>query len=1016
MVGSARVLGKHLNINCTILMIFICLVTIEGLAQDRCATVEYTKKLVEKNLIRDDALKFERWLGQRKENLGSRIHAATTNRIPVVVHVIHKGEAIGSGSNISDAQIASQIKVLNNDFRRLNADTVKTPSEFVSLAGRINLEFVLAKQSPDGMVTDGIQRVKGTKNQWTLNDNNTLKALSYWPAEDYLNIWVTDIASTILGYAQFPVSDLAGLEEAETNRLTDGVVLDFRIVGSNQDGSFNLTTEFNRGRTATHEVGHFFGLRHIWGDDEGACSGAGDYVDDTPNQGNSSDGCPSHPQVSCSDRTMFQNYMDYTNDVCMNLYTKQQVERMLTVLANSPRRASLLTSQGLYDPTLVNNDLLIKEILSPAVDACKGTVVPLVTVKNNGLNVITSTRIRVTMESEPIETKMFEFDSLSPQESTQISFAPVWLRGGDNDFTFEILQTNGTADGNPMDNEKVFTTFVPDEIPAPFAENFNTLPPSWSRSNTDGETAWDIVQTGDVDNVENKAAYMKFFQSDDADGALDLITTPVIDLSGATSPFLAFDVAYARYQNHSDGLEVHVLVDCNRNLANSEVIYSKYGGTLATVLPVNGAFVPANANEWRREVLDLSKFIGYDHIQFAFVAVNDKGNNLFIDNVSVRKDVSENIALIALSYPSPIQCSSEIQPVLLVENRGVASIQSFKVEYYANNEAMQTLSTPSGFELMPGEQTTITLSTLSLREGENTVFFSITQPNGFKDIDDSDNKLQLKTRVDDVEDKIPLRKNFDESQPNTWQTINPTGGSDWETTSTNYNQSLYFKGGSNGSEYHRAWFVSPVLNFSNAVSSSLFFDLYCRDKSNDSIKDPSENVFQVLASRDCGKTFDEVLFAGDENSLSDALTTDMVPAASEVWKRSFINLNSLAGEESVRIAFVVANNISSNIYLDNIEFFVSDNPSPFATSELYSIYPTKISDVKSFNLTFNLDQRQAVKYELVDLAGRRVAGKELPDVLNQTYTIDLENTSSGVYLVRMIIDKKFYVSRIVVVQ
>ena len=445
-----------LNINnaAILLLLFGFAGIIKTQAQDRCGTVQYTKILLEKNLIRDDDRKFEKWLSQRKENISSRISAAATFRIPVVIHVIHNGEAVGSGSNISDAQIASQIKVLNNDFRRLNADTSKTPSEFLSRAGKINMEFVLAKQSPGGVSTNGILRVKGTKSQWTMNDNNILKSLSYWPAEEYLNIWVTDLASSILGYAQFPVSDLPGLEDTETNRLTDGVVLDYRIVGSNQDGSFNLTNEFYRGRTATHEVGHFFGLRHIWGDDDGACSGVGDYVDDTPSQGNSSDGCPSHPQVGCNVKTMFQNYMDYTNDVCMNLYTKEQVERMLTVLENSPRRASLLTSQGLYDPTLVNDDLAIREIRSPSTHACKGPVVPTFTVKNNGLNPVTSAKIQLTVGTTVMETKTFNFSPLGIQESAEISFSAFTLAPGNSNFHFEILETNSTRDGKAMDKCK----------------------------------------------------------------------------------------------------------------------------------------------------------------------------------------------------------------------------------------------------------------------------------------------------------------------------------------------------------------------------------------------------------------------------------------------------------------------------------------------------------------------------------------------------------------------------------
>jgi hypothetical protein len=1016
MSDAGRLIIRSLSLACPILL-FLAFAGIKSYAQDRCGTVEYTRVLFEKNLIRDDERKFEKWLSQRKENIGSRINATATFKIPVVVHVIHKGEAVGSGSNISDAQIASQIKVLNKDFRRLNADTTQTPAEFLSVAGKINFEFVLAKQSPDGVVTNGIIRVKGTKNQWTLDDNNALKASSYWPAEDYLNIWVTDIASTILGYAQFPVSDLPGLEDAETNRLTDGVVLDYRIVGSNQDGSFNLTTDFYRGRTATHEIGHFFGLRHIWGDDEGACNGAGDYVDDTPNQGNSSDGCPSHPQIGCSVKAMFQNYMDYTNDVCMNLYTRQQVERMLTVLENSPRRTSLLTSPGLYDPSLVNNDLGIKDILSPSNSECMGTVAPALTLQNKGLNTITSAKIQLTVNSAIIETKTFDLGELDPQGIAQVAFTALTISPGNAEFNFEILATNNGTDGKPLDNTKVVTTAVPHEIATPFWENFNVLPQDWALINDDEKTTWAIAQTADGNSAINKALYIKFFQSEEDEDEIDVITTPVIDLSRATSPFLAFDIAYGRYQNRSDGLEVYALLDCSADLTDNEVIYSKYGGILATVSSTSGSFSPDNENQWRREVIDLSKFIGQERIQFAFVAVNDQGNNLYLDNIALRPDVSENIAIKQLTAPSPVQCNTDVQPVLIIENKGDQPINSFRVEYFANNDALQTMSAPADFSLLPGGQTSITLPVMTLRKGSNKISFAIVQPNGFKDIDDSDNELLVETIVDDTSDKIPLRKNFDEAEgESSWQIVSPMGNRVWQTISTNYDQSLYFEGDTDGSEQEYSWFVSPVLDFSDAVTSSLFFDLSYQHKGIDSIKDQDEDIFKVLASRDCGQTFDEVLFSGNENLLSELNTNNnSVPGSPGDWGRNFLNLNSLAGEQSIRIAFVVSKVTSGSLYLDNIEFFLSDNPSPFSTMEVYTLYPNKIEDAKSFYVTFNLENRQTVKYEMVDMSGRQVSTKELTDVLNQTYQIDIEDASSGIYLVRLLIDKKYYVSRIVVI-
>ncbi len=988
-----------------IVLVFVGIVNIH--AQDRCATVQYTQLLQEKKLIRENEVKFEQWLSRKKISASSRLNASSTFRVPVVVHVIHNGEAVGSGTNISEVQIKSQIRVLNDDFKRLNADTTETPNEFSSVAGKINIEFVLAKQSPTGTATTGIVRVKGSKSQWSINDNSVLKSQSYWPAEDYLNIWVTDIASTILGYAQFPVSDLPGLEDAENNRLTDGVVLDYRIVGSSQDGSFKLTNDFNRGRTATHEIGHFFGLRHIWGDDDGACSGNGDYVQDTPDQADNSNGCPSHPQVGCNTKVMFQNYMDYTNDVCMNLYTKQQIERMLTVLENSPRRASLLNSNGPYEPAPVSNDLAIQEIISPGDRACTGIVDASIRIKNNGIDNVTSTKIRLTVDATVIETKDVSI-SLRPQEEMEIYFAPFDMIGGSHEINFEILQTNFTDDGKLNDNTKSIATNIADQITTPFTENFNSLPPSWEIVNNDDATTWAITQAN-----ANKVLYLKFFQSD-AEGELDVILTPVIDLSLATTPFLAFDVAYGRYQNRADGLEVHVLLNCDDDLATSNVIYSKYGQQLSTVASTTAAFSPADENQWRHEVLDLSAFIGKPNVQIAFVGINDNGNNLYLDNIAVKTDVSEDFALKQVMSPTPVQCSNEVQPSLRVQNEGSERIQTFKIEYRVNNQPTNIISINE--DLSPGSQTIVTLPLVTLDDGENKLSFKVIYPNGLRDIDSTNNFMEVRTIVNNDEDKIPLRKNFDAGLDEVeWQIVNPDTNTNWETQSTNYNKSLYFNGSDDADLDSYSWLVSPVLDLSQAIKASLFFDISYRYKSIQTIKDSVAEVFKVLASRDCGKTFDEILFSSTERSLSEGFSEGgEIPATAEDWKQIYINLNDLAGDESVRIAFVVSNKISSPFYLDNIEFFLSDDPEPVISSTLFTVYPNRLVNEKNFNVTFNLANRQTVAYELVDMLGKQVDAGELTDVLNQTYNIDLENASNGMYLVRLLIDNKYYVSRIVI--
>ncbi|WP_165768142.1 GEVED domain-containing protein [Hymenobacter amundsenii] len=260
--------------------------------------------------------------------VAQRTAAAVT--IPVVVHVLYNTTA----QNISDAQIASQIAVLNEDFNKLNTDASKTPGAFAGRVANVGIQFVLAKRDPSGNTTTGIERKQTSTTSWSDDDRIKSAAtggLGAWPAGQYLNLWVGNLGGGLLGYAQFPGGGAS----------TDGVVI--TTSGFGRGGS--AASPFNLGRTATHEVGHWLNLRHIWGD----ASCGNDLVSDTPTQQTSNGGCPSFPKVTCSngpDGDMFMNYMDYTNDACMYMFSNGQSSRMNALFASGGARASLLTSNG----------------------------------------------------------------------------------------------------------------------------------------------------------------------------------------------------------------------------------------------------------------------------------------------------------------------------------------------------------------------------------------------------------------------------------------------------------------------------------------------------------------------------------------------------------------------------------------------------------------------------------------------------------------------------------------------
>jgi hypothetical protein len=316
-------------------------------AQRECFTAETVKELsiAQSATIQPQRLEVIMQQGELS-NISIKNDPATSAviRIPVVVHILYNSTA----QNVSDDQVRSQLAALNRDFRKRNSDTALIPERFKALAADVEIEFQMAVVSPNGTATTGIIRKQTTVKEWGMDDKIKYSAKGGddgWNSKEYLNIWVGNINKT-LGYS----SAINGPAEK------DGIVISNSVFGT-----IGKTGAFNKGRTLVHEVGHWLGLKHIWGD--APCGD--DEVDDTPKQAGFTSGCPTEFRATCGASTlgdMYMNYMDFTNDACMNMFTYGQKNRMRAQFYDNGFRHSLLYSKGLDSAN-------IKE--SPVVEAPK---------------------------------------------------------------------------------------------------------------------------------------------------------------------------------------------------------------------------------------------------------------------------------------------------------------------------------------------------------------------------------------------------------------------------------------------------------------------------------------------------------------------------------------------------------------------------------------------------------------------------------------------------------------------
>ncbi len=436
----------------------------------RCLTVESEALLQQKYPERLSSAEFEAWLSPKIQEVKAN---RTTNRsvfnIPVVIHIIHNGDAIGTGENITDAQAISQITVMNEDYRKLAGTNGGANTTGAAVDTEIN--FCLAAVDESGNPTTGVVRhvITPYSNNvadgaggpdWETNaDVQQMKTTTQWDPTRYLNMWVIRPGglpinqgglSGLLGYAQFPSnSGLAGAPAGGAAN-TDGVVAGYNAMGTIDldDGTFILNGSYNLGRTMTHEVGHWLGLRHIWGDSDpdplidDSC-GVDDYCDDTPNAGAPNYNCVT--VTSCGSADQYQNYMDYSYDYCMDTFTQDQKDRIQTVMTNSPRRMELNASTACTPPDPEDLDGQI-EIENLNVANCSDySITPELTITNKGNNTLNTATISYNLDGGT-NTNINWTGSLDLYESETIYLPQISNTIASHVFNVTLSNPNGGTD------------------------------------------------------------------------------------------------------------------------------------------------------------------------------------------------------------------------------------------------------------------------------------------------------------------------------------------------------------------------------------------------------------------------------------------------------------------------------------------------------------------------------------------------------------------------------------------
>lgn len=602
------------------LLFLSSILTFSTFAQaDFCGTDEFTQEWMDQNPEKaEEFLYKQKNLLELSDLKGNQNSKAPVITVPVVVHVVH----FNGDGNISKAQIDDGMRILNEDFQKLNADTSQIRSVFQPIAADVQIEFKLARKDPNGNCTEGINRVSS---YLTYEANNQVKSVSQWDATKYLNVWIvksigSGTQGTTLGYAQFPGSGSLN---------TYGLVVIASEWGS--IGSASSAT----GRTITHEVGHCFDLVHTFQGGCGTfCTSSGDFVCDTPPTFTATFGCNTSNNTCSNDASggtsqnpnpystnvpdQLENHMSY--DDCRVMFTEGQKDRMLRAFNIYSQLVSLKSNSNLL-ATGTNNGYVVQQC-APIADMiyqkqfiCTGDSLSFIDDSYGG----------------PTTNYNWSFPGGSPSTSTDSIPTITYNSPGTYDI---ILRVSNSSGADTLVISEAVKVANPNNAVSGYNyfegfESTNVIGNDWEAINFSGNPEW--ARVGIASFTGNGSAFLN--NNNNEEGERDVLVSPPIDLTQVINPRFRFRVAYRiRNLSSNDVLRGGVSLDCGKTWSNRIFLTSS---SMSSGVATNN-YVPTSASDWLSFTIPTTNAMqNSNNVLFRFDFTSGGGNNIFIDDFEV---------------------------------------------------------------------------------------------------------------------------------------------------------------------------------------------------------------------------------------------------------------------------------------------------------------------------------------------------------------------------------------------